>query len=87
MMASHCEVCAMNPELRERLSSDPNICHGRVCIKGTRIMVSIILANLAAGLSKDEILQNYPTLKEIDIRAALDYAAELSNEHIIPTPI
>jgi len=77
----------MNPELSARLSSNREICGGRVCIKGTRIMVSIILSNLAAGHSQEEILRNYPTLKPIDIRAALDYAAELATEEIITTPV
>jgi uncharacterized protein (DUF433 family) len=61
---------------KDRISVDPNICHGKVCIKGTRIMVSVILDNLAAGESVDVILQSYPTLKADDIQAALSYAAE-----------
>ena len=60
----------------ERISVDPNICHGKVCIKGTRIMVSVILDNLAAGESVDSILRSYPTLKTEDIQAALWYAAD-----------
>jgi uncharacterized protein (DUF433 family) len=59
----------------DRVVSDPNVCHGKACIKGTRIMVSIILDNLAAGVSEVEILQNYPALKREDIQAALEYAA------------
>ena len=50
---------------------DPNICHGKVCIKGTRIMVSVILDNLAAGEPVDAILRSYPTLKAEDIQATL----------------
>ena len=74
----------MMPDYLDRIVSDPNICHGRVCIKGTRIMVSIILDNLAAGHSEDLILKNYPTLKVEDIRAAIQYAAVLAREEIIP---
>lgn len=56
---------------------DPLVCHGKACIKGTRIMVSVILDNLAAGLSTDEILRSYPSLNHEAIRAALTYAVEL----------
>jgi uncharacterized protein (DUF433 family) len=72
-------------ELLNRLSSDPNICHGKVCIKGTRIMVSIILANLADSLSPEEIIEEYPPLTLEDVRAAIAYAAELATEEdLIP---
>ncbi|HCA60179.1 MAG TPA: hypothetical protein DEP46_19620 [Blastocatellia bacterium] len=65
---------------RERISVDPNICHGKACIKGTRIMVSVILDNLAAGVSIDDILSNYPSLSVLDIQAAIAHAAELARE-------
>lgn len=65
---------------REHISIDPNVCHGKPCIKGTRIMVSIILDYLNFGESVETILQEYPTLKEDDIRAALGYAAWLAHE-------
>ena len=68
----------------DRISVDPKICHGRVCIRGTRIMVSVILDNLAAGVSSAEILQSYPSLTAEDILASISYAAELSRERIIP---
>jgi uncharacterized protein (DUF433 family) len=76
----------MSQSYLDRVASDPNICHGKACIKGTRIMVSVILSNLAAGLSQEEILRHYPTLKPEDIRAALEYAAIIANEEIIYTP-
>jgi len=63
---------------RDRIIVDPNICHGQVCIKGTRIMVSVILDNLAGSVNAEAILRSYPTLKSEDIQAALSYAAELS---------
>jgi uncharacterized protein (DUF433 family) len=72
---------------QERIVSDPGICHGKACIKGTRIMVSVILDNLAAQISEDEILENYPTLKKEDLQAALAYAAALAKEEIIPLPV
>lgn len=50
------------------------------------MMVSVILDNLAAGLSMDEILDDYPSLKREDIQAAVSYAAELANERIFPIP-
>lgn len=62
---------------RERISSDPNICHGKTCIKGTRIMVSVILDNLAAGEPTEEIMRGYHLDRE-DIRAALLYAADVT---------
>ena len=60
----------------DRISVDPNICHGKACIKGTRVLVSVILDNLAAGLKPVEILASYPSLAEEDIKAAIAYAAE-----------
>ena len=65
---------------REHISIDPNVCHGKPCIKGTRIMVSIILDYLKAGESVETILREYPTLKEEDVRAAIGYAAWLAHE-------
>lgn len=63
---------------RDRISVVPDICHGKACIKGTRIMVSIVLDNLAAGEDVSTILRSYPTLKAEDIQAALQYASELA---------
>lgn len=64
----------------ERISIDPKVCHGKPCIKETRIMVSIILDYLSAEESEDEILRQYPTLQKEDIRAAMAYAAWLARE-------
>ena len=69
---------------RERITVDPLVCHGKACIKGTRIMVSVILDNLAAGLTESELLKSYPSLKIEDIKAAIAYAAELSRERLVP---
>jgi uncharacterized protein (DUF433 family) len=68
------------------ISVDPDICHGKAHIKGTRIMVSVILDNLAAGATSEEILQSYPTLTPEAIQAAISYAAELSRERIVSMP-
>jgi uncharacterized protein (DUF433 family) len=71
---------------RDRINVDPTICHGRACIKGTRIMVSVILDNLAAGETVATLLDSYPTLRAEDIQAALSYAAELARERIVTLP-
>jgi len=68
---------------RDRVSVDPHVCHGKACIKGTRVMVSVILDNLAAGVAHDEILKSYPSLASEDIHAAVAYAAELARERYV----
>jgi len=73
-------------EWRERITVDPGICHGRACITGTRIMVSVVLDNLAAGIEVDEVLRSYPSLTADDIRAAIAYAADLARERTVPLP-
>ena len=65
---------------REYLTSDPQICGGELCAKGTRIPVTVILDGLGEGSTNDEILKSYPTLKPEHIQAALAYAAELAHE-------
>jgi len=75
----------MNREtLLKRISIDPNVCFGKPCIRGTRIWVSLIIDNLAEGVSESELLEAYPQLKLEDIRSALAYAAEMTREHVIP---
>jgi len=71
---------------QDYVTVDPEICHGKACIKGTRIPVSVILDNLAEGLSFEEILASYPSLTKEAIRAAIAYAAELTREKIISIP-
>lgn len=73
----------MASKLLQRIVVDPQICHGKACIKGTRIMVSVVLDNLAEGRSVEEILKNYPNLKKEDIQASLEYAAGLAREEAI----
>lgn len=72
----------MNP-LLERISVDPNVCHGQACVKGTRIMVWLILDYLANGDSIDDILRAYPSLNREDILACLAYAAESARERVV----
>ena len=77
-----CDHAAMN--WRNRITTDPSVCHGRVCIKGTRIMVSVVLDNLAAGESSEQILSSYPSLGLEDVQAAISYAAALAREQVVP---
>jgi len=65
---------------RERVRVDAAVCHAKPCIRGTRIMVSVILDNLAEGLSAEAIVAEYPPLVSEDVRAAVAYAAELVRE-------
>ncbi len=71
---------------RAHVSVDPKIMHGQACIKGARIPVTVILDNLAGGVSDAEILREYPSLQEPDIAAALAYAAELARERALRMP-
>jgi len=71
---------------RERITVDPSICHGKPCIKGTRIMLSVILDNLAAEVDPRDVLESYPSLSLEDIQAAIAYAAELTRERLVPIP-
>jgi uncharacterized protein (DUF433 family) len=63
-------------EWRDYITVDPSICHGKACITGTRIMVSVILDNLAAGLTAAEIVASYPSLSREAVQAAIMYAAD-----------
>ncbi len=65
------------------IAVDPAICHGRACIRGTRVMVSVILDNLAAGLSAEEIRASYPTVSKQALQAVMGYAADLARERIV----
>jgi uncharacterized protein (DUF433 family) len=65
---------------RQYLTSDPHVCHGQLCAKGTRVFVTVILDSLAEGTSREEILKSYPSLRPEHIDAAMAYAAELARE-------
>ena len=67
----------------ERISVNPNVCHGQPCIKGTRIMVWLILAYLANGDSIEDVLQAYPQLTREDVLESLTYAAEVTRERVV----
>jgi len=68
------------------ITVDPNVCHGKACMKGTRVLVSVILDNVAAGLTIDEIIQSYPSLTREAVQAAISYAAELTRERVVAIP-
>jgi uncharacterized protein (DUF433 family) len=71
-------------ELLSRITRDPDICHGKPVIRGLRYPVSTLLELLASGMTPEEILQDYPDLEMDDLRAALLYAARLSEvKHVI----
>ncbi|HEY3398361.1 MAG TPA: DUF433 domain-containing protein [Armatimonadota bacterium] len=71
---------------KDHISVNPDICHGSPCIRGTRIPVSVILDNLAAGLDEAQLIESYPPLSCDDIKAALAYAAELARQRIVDLP-
>lgn len=60
----------------DRVQIDPAVCGGVPCIKGTRVMVSVVLDNLADGLTPAEVAAEYPPLTVADVRAALAFAAD-----------
>jgi uncharacterized protein (DUF433 family) len=70
------------PELLELVTVDPAICHGQPCIKGTRVLVTVILDALAAGLSAEEIVRQYPSLSDDGVRAAAAYGAWLAKQEV-----
>ena len=71
-------------DMNERIVIDPDICHGKPCVKGTRIMVSNILNLLSHGSSMKEVLEGYPSLTSEDVYAALAYAESIiKDEEII----
>jgi uncharacterized protein (DUF433 family) len=69
--------------LAPRITTDPGICGGRPCIAGTRIRVSDVLDLLAGGETREEILLNYPQLKDEDITAALEYGSAAVSHRVI----
>ena len=70
---------------QEFIVVDPAVCHGQACIRGTRILASVVLDNLAAGLDVEGLLKSYPSLTREGIQAAVAYAADLARERIVAT--
>jgi len=74
-------------DLLMRISIDPTVCHGKACLKGHRIPVSVILDMLSAGEDSTAVLASYPQLEEQDLRACLAYGAFLSRGEIRTVPL
>ncbi len=71
----------------DRISINPNICHGQACVKGTRMPVHQIVRMLANGDTVEDLLTEYPFLSREDIMASLDYAADLAEEQVTPIEV
>ena len=69
---------------QDYISSNPEVCHGKACITGTRVMATVILDSLAEGLGVEEIVENYPSVSREAVEATLLYAAELAKERLVP---
>jgi uncharacterized protein (DUF433 family) len=74
--------CLVMSRWADRISTDPQVCHGKACVAGTRVLVSVVLDNLAAGESPAQIAKDYRITPE-DISAVLAYAAELAREDLV----
>jgi len=68
----------------DRIIIDPNICHGKPVIKGTRVLVSNILGALASGETFEQIIEDYPSITKDDILATLSFGSNLSNFESFP---
>jgi uncharacterized protein (DUF433 family) len=68
----------------DRITINPQICHGQACVRGTRVPVHQIVRMLANGDTVDDLLTEYPSLTREDIMACLDYAAGLAEEQVTP---
>jgi uncharacterized protein (DUF433 family) len=71
-------------ELVDLVTSDPQVMHGQAVLRGTRIPVAVVLDCLAAGMSEEAVREQYPTLPDGAIHAALAYAAALARDEIVP---
>ncbi len=73
-------------ELLDRITIDPEICHGKPCIRGLRYPVEVILELLAGGATTEEILRDYEDLERDDVLAALAFAARLAQIKRVQPP-
>ena len=71
-------------DLAELISMDPSVCHGQPVIKGTRVLVTVVLDAFAAGLTSADIVRHYPSLTEEGVRAAAAYGAWLAKQEVMP---
>ena len=73
--------------MMKRIAADPKICHGQACIKGTRMPVHQILHMMANGDTIEDLMKEYPSIEREDILACIEFAAELTEEQIIPDEV
>jgi uncharacterized protein (DUF433 family) len=66
--------------MEDRISVDPQVCSGKPCVRGTRIMVKNILGMIAGGYTIEKVLESYPELERADVEAALEYATKVIDE-------
>ena len=69
---------------RDYITVDSNVCHGQACIAGTRVTVSVILEDLAAGLTAKEVAGSYPSVSVDAVSTAVQYETELAKERTVP---
>ncbi len=72
-----------NADLLSRITIDPQICHGKPCVRGLRYPVEFLLELLSGGTTTEQVLADYPDLETDDLRAIYAYAARLSRVHRI----
>ena len=82
-MMRRAPVTVRSVDWRDYITVDPNVCHGRACIAGTRVLVTVVLDNLAAGLDADAVIRSYPSITREGVQAAVSYAAELAKERVV----
>lgn len=83
MLASRREACKVGPmparDLLSRITIDPQICHGKPCVRGLRYPVEFLLELLSSGMTPAQVLADYPDLEPDDLLAIYAYAARLSS--------
>jgi uncharacterized protein (DUF433 family) len=73
-------------ELLQRITLDPEICHGKPCVRGLRYPISTLLELLSSGMTSEEILADYEDLEREDLLAAMAYGARLSDAKRVALP-
>jgi uncharacterized protein (DUF433 family) len=79
-----CDHEGVPDDLAALISIDPAVCHGQPVIRGTRVLVNVVLDALAAGLTPVEIVRHYSSLTEARVRAAAAYGAWLAKQEVVP---
>ena len=68
---------------RDHIVADPAVCHGQPCFKGTRVLVSVVLDNLAEGVPIEDLMKSYPSVTDEAVHAAIAYAADMVRERVV----